>query len=77
VVLTSCFVPVVVAVGVAVADVVAVTRCDSFVVHYVDIVMSLYWANYVVHLSCLPSLRFEKKKIHIFYQGFSIVGFLL
>jgi hypothetical protein len=72
-VLPSCFVPD--AYTVAVAD--AVTSCASFVVCYLSLVMCPSCTIFVVLLSCLPSLGFDKKKISIFYQGFFIGGLLL
>jgi hypothetical protein len=53
-----------------------VASCVSSVVHYLALVMHLSCDSSVVLLNCLPSLRFDKKKICICYQGFFIVGFL-
>jgi hypothetical protein len=61
-VLPSCFVPVTIAVTVAVAVALAVTSYASSVVRYLALVMCLSCASFVVLLSCLPSLGFEKKK---------------
>jgi hypothetical protein len=41
---------------------VGVTSCSSSMVHYPSLVMHLSCASFVVLISCLPLLGFEKKK---------------